>query len=883
MEFPVWWIPGLSAALPVAVIAIVHVFIAHFAIGGGLFLVLAERAGLRAGEQRETILAYVKGHTRFFMLLTLVAGGLTGVGIWFVIGVASPAGTRELILTFLFGWATEWVFFMGEIVALLVYYYTFGRMRDREHQWVGWVYFVFGWLSLFMINGIIGFMLTPGQWLETGNFWHGFFNPSFWPSLVFRTAICIMLAGLFGYLTAVRIADHAARERMIRFSTWWAAAPFLPLVLSAWWYLQAMPEPQFEMILHKSQEIPPFMSLFAVSTPLIFLGALALAFVTPQQNRRPLAWLLLFLAFMQLGAFEWIREAGRRPYLIWDLTYSNGIPVRDANALNKDGIMSRAKWVRHRPITDDNRLQAGEELYRLQCVGCHSIGGPMLDILPRTAKYGLFGMEAQLTGQGLRSPSMPPFLGNTEEKRALAAFIVEGLHGRTQTASTWEPQQLESPIPDWSEDEEHLLLAWSQSGMRLFSDADRFFSILPPGSTLQAQLLSRDPMPELITEGVVLHYSLQEGFDRPSQQLRLWEFMDSLFYVKRQPDEGLSGNYTTGTMQPDAERRLWQAADLPVSPYGKDGKVLPYPLVTIEARDATDGRLLATTTAVLPVSTEMGCKNCHGGNWRMPSTGTIPPIMGLDDVTGRDILAMHDKRSGTRLLKAGLQGNPVACQKCHTDPAMPLYPGDPQRLGLSAALHGFHAPYLEGLGAEACHACHSGSPTGATRMLRGVHDLAGLSCTDCHGELNDHALALLKVEAEAGKPGAAKLMQGLTPRNATDLEEVRPRLAWLQQPDCLACHQLDGAGGEVTGLNAVHNWTEPGKLFSQSRDALDAMACVACHNSPHALYPAVNPYGAERDNLQPLRVSGSDRPLGSEENCLPCHTMDMGVFPHHPE
>ncbi|THB66707.1 MAG: cytochrome C, partial [Desulfovibrio sp.] len=154
MEYPIWWIPTWGGGLLIAVIAVVHVFVAHFAVGGGLFLVLTEMFGRRTGNQ--AVLDYVKKHTKFFLLLTMVFGSLTGVAIWFVIQLISPAATSTLIHTFVFGWATEWVFFLGEIVSLLVYYYYFTKMRARDHLIVGWLYFGFAWLSLFMINGIIG-------------------------------------------------------------------------------------------------------------------------------------------------------------------------------------------------------------------------------------------------------------------------------------------------------------------------------------------------------------------------------------------------------------------------------------------------------------------------------------------------------------------------------------------------------------------------------------------------------------------------------------------------------------------------------------------------------------------------------------------------------
>lgn len=42
MNYPVWDV-AFGAGLLIAVVAILHVFVSHFAVGGGLFLVVTER------------------------------------------------------------------------------------------------------------------------------------------------------------------------------------------------------------------------------------------------------------------------------------------------------------------------------------------------------------------------------------------------------------------------------------------------------------------------------------------------------------------------------------------------------------------------------------------------------------------------------------------------------------------------------------------------------------------------------------------------------------------------------------------------------------------------------------------------------------------------
>ena len=58
MNFPIWELP--AAGLLIAAVAIVHVFISHFAVGGGLFLVLAERKARRENDPAFLELAGVR-------------------------------------------------------------------------------------------------------------------------------------------------------------------------------------------------------------------------------------------------------------------------------------------------------------------------------------------------------------------------------------------------------------------------------------------------------------------------------------------------------------------------------------------------------------------------------------------------------------------------------------------------------------------------------------------------------------------------------------------------------------------------------------------------------------------------------------------------------
>ncbi len=874
MEYPVWHLHFWGGGSIIALIAIVHVYVAHFAVGGGLFLVLTEHLGLRRGSR--DILDYVHRHARFFLLLTMVFGGLTGVAIWLVISALSAKATSLLIHTFVFAWAAEWVCFLAEITALLVYYYGYKRLSRRDHLISGWLYFVFAWLSLFLITGIIDFMLTPGDWLSSRDFWDGFFNPTFWPSVAFRTFLALSLAGIYGFVTAVRIKDEATRESVLRYTALWAAAPFLLVLASGFWYLQVLPPERYDMIMTASPEIGPYLTAFPWLGLAIAAGGLLMAVrFLPRPAKAGLAGVLLVLGLLYIGSFEFVREAGRRPYLVPGLIYSNSIMVGRETELQAQGALAKAKWVPFKKVTEDNRLEAGRWLFQMQCASCHSIGGPLNDIVPLGRRFTAQGLHGLIRSLGTLSPYMPPFLGTDVEAGAVADYVSQVLVGRQPVqAGARKIEQLATQIPAFNATEDdHLVLAVSGRGMHLMSDCDQALLISPPGAGLSAMVLMRDFLPMVLSEEVTVRYRVEQGFQDPAARVPFWEFADKTLGRGVPANTGLFGQKLEGEMPWDKEAQVFRAEGVPVVPYTEQGGFNPYPLATIEALDQ-DGTVLARTRAVLPTSTEMGCRNCHGGEWKHDAAG-------VGQATAGEVLAVHDRRNPTRLAERAAAGDPAACASCHPD-ASSVLEGRGELLSLSAAIHGRHAHYLQGAEDETCGLCHASDPEGATRSFRGLHASFGFECAQCHGGMSDHAIALLKAEDAAGKPRAGELLKGLAPQTASDAAGINPRKAWVQEPDCLGCHTRDFILPDLDAT-AFNQWTgDAAGLYKNRKGEMGRVPCAMCHGAQHAVYPADNPYGADRDNVQPLQYMGQAGALGAGERCGVCHVEPMDFSAHHP-
>jgi hypothetical protein len=297
--------------------------------------------------------------------------------------------------------------------------------------------------------------------------------------------------------------------------------------------------------------------------------------------------------------------------------------------------------------------------------------------------------------------------------------------------------------------------------------------------------------------------------------------------------------------------------------------------VRVTAHDA-DGNALAAGGAVLAVAPEFGCALCHAD-------------------AEYAILKVHDRHQGTSLESTARQGAAVKCRACHTglagDAAKPA-PG--AGMSFSAAIHGWHAAYMTNRGADACLSCHTGlgrtaqkdaaKPAAALQPLlaRDMHVAKGLTCVTCHGALEDHALALLKAEEQAGQAFAAKAMAQIAPREVKSLGDITARLPWKQTPDCAACHdfKVKPKPGAVTGFG---KWTaDAAGRYNARADDLSVLRCPACHGAPHALYPAKNPLGKDRDNLPPLQYQSLARALGAAGNCALCHMQDMDESAHHP-
>lgn len=429
MNYPVWDV-AFGAGLLIAIVATLHVFVSHFAVGGGLFLVVTERRARHTNDL--ALLDWLKRHTRFFVLVTVVFGAISGVGIWFTIGLISPTATSDLIHIFLWGWGIEWVFFFIEITAALLYLYGWDKLDRRLHEWYGWIYFIAAYASLVVINGIITFMLTSGSWTQNHQFWRGFFNPTYFPSLAFRTAIALSLAGVYALITASVQKDAALKARIVRWSAWWIVPSLAVLPLLGWWYIRSIPS----TVWMDARGLMPTATRFAgFAWPLlaaVFVLAL-LSLVRPARMHLAFSLIVALAAFGAMASFEFVRESVRLPYVISNYLYANSLYSAhipgdggfSSDEVSSAGVLVSAKWIDNRTITADDQVAVGHEIFRVECESCHTQDAYRgLKRFIQLRQWDQDKIRAMLGGlEFMHNGVMPPFAGTDAEQAALAGYL----------------------------------------------------------------------------------------------------------------------------------------------------------------------------------------------------------------------------------------------------------------------------------------------------------------------------------------------------------------------------------------------------------------------------------------------------------------------------
>lgn len=387
------------------------------------------------------------------------------------------------------------------------------------------------------------------------------------------------------------------------------------------------------------------------------------------------------------------------------------------------------------------------------------------------------------------------------------------------SAPTARPAAAQSAAPAAPGATNWVVLAWNDLGMHCYNRDFKDLAVLPPYNNLWAQVIKVGDPPQIETADVSVSYSFPDNTYSVGKS-NFWDYDLALFGIQLAPNTGLTGKGLAGQM--DQKTDHFTAEGIPLTEFRDSAPTEPYPyqLATVIARDSANRNELARTITVAPVSTEMHCDYCHSDGQRDHiATGKVET----------NILTLHDKENADEY-PAGfgklMDHRPVLCATCHASNALGTT-GKPGIPNLSKAMHSKHAGVDDGGDLAAagntataqnfCYNCHPGP---ATQCLRDVMSSSGMTCTDCHGSMQQVA-------------------QNPTP--------------WLKEPRCDSCHKDP-------------RYAQDQPLYRMSTGH-GGVRCAGCHDSPHAIAKSSEP----NDAIKFIAWQGH---AGTLDTCTVCHATN---------
>ncbi|MEJ2469143.1 MAG: cytochrome c, partial [Campylobacterales bacterium] len=214
--FPLFYFPEFGSAWLMGITGTIHILASHTSVGAAmLFAFLAHKA---YKENRDDLYDYMKKYGMFLLIFSYVIGSITGPGIWYTATAASPRGISALIHNFVWVWATEWVFFVYEVVGVFALVYFIGKIDRKTHLKLTYTFALASLGTLFLIIGIISFMMWPGNeaFYQTGSASDGFFGVNTFPHMFLRIGFMIMMSGVIGLIISSALKDNALSSEMTR-------------------------------------------------------------------------------------------------------------------------------------------------------------------------------------------------------------------------------------------------------------------------------------------------------------------------------------------------------------------------------------------------------------------------------------------------------------------------------------------------------------------------------------------------------------------------------------------------------------------------------------------------------------------------------------------
>ena len=434
--YPLFYFPQIGSAWLMGITGAIHIMASHTSVGAALlFAFLAHKA---YKEDRPELYEYMRKYGMFLLIFSYVVGSITGPGIWNTATVASPRGISALIHNFVWVWATEWVFFVVEVIGVFVLVYTIGKIDRKTHLKITYMFALASVSTLFLIIGIISFMMWPGSdtWYQTGSASDAFFGINTFPHMFIRLGFMIVMSAVVGFIISGNVKEVALRAEMTRKLSVIGMIGGVVILMSFLWYVQTLPQSALDLF---HTVLWPVNGTSRIMTVSIIAAYLLFAFALPKMINVPVATAMLAVVLV-LGIWpgEKMRESMRKPYVAGRYVYSNQIIGRDVagkhiksemNIIAEKGLLTVSPFIpeRLRTITPENQLEAGKLIAKLACSNCHALEKgaayrPLPDRFPGQDAQTIEIVLTDVIATGTFS-YMPPIKLPEHETKALAAWL----------------------------------------------------------------------------------------------------------------------------------------------------------------------------------------------------------------------------------------------------------------------------------------------------------------------------------------------------------------------------------------------------------------------------------------------------------------------------
>lgn len=435
-QFPLFYFPEYGSAWMMGITGTIHILASHTSVGAAmLFAFLAYKA---YKENRTDLYPYMKKYGMFLLIFSYVIGSITGPGIWYTATAASPRGISALIHNFVWVWATEWVFFVYEVIGVFALVYFIDKIDKKTHLKLTFTFALASVGTLALIIGIISFMMWPGTegYYATGSASDAFFGVNTFPHMFLRIGFMIMMSGVIGLVisSAMKKENEALSNELSRKMGFVSLIGGFVTMFFFMWYMGTLPENAHAVFNVTKESIIQNRIILAIVFSLYFI----LAIVRPKTINTVLASSMIVVILLAgLWPGEKLRESMRKPYVAGQYIYSNQIISRDVPGkgikselpiIAEKGLLQVNPFVPEnlKVITASNKLEAGKLLARMSCSNCHSLEttGKFRPLKDRLAGMDKNGIKSILYAIGAGGMNYMPALKLPEhEYDALAEYL----------------------------------------------------------------------------------------------------------------------------------------------------------------------------------------------------------------------------------------------------------------------------------------------------------------------------------------------------------------------------------------------------------------------------------------------------------------------------